>query len=648
MTKLGKLSTSILLLTTTLSSTFIASPVMANDSSTETKEVPYIFDAAVKGGNNRTFAQVGGFIPVYETDNDLVFGDVRFMRHIIGSKKKEGIRLYNKDTYEGNIGLGYRYAYSNEMIVGGAAYYDMRKANLKNTILSQATFNVHFITPVWQTDLNAYVPVGKKKVSVHTEEFSGKAKAVNHDVYFINNHILREERTANGVDLHVKATIPGYEKFSLGPVIYHFKGKKAFTGGGIEMKWDVHENVSIEADYTYDKVRKSNFMVGVRFNIASSKLSQKSQKKRLMARRVKRDVDAVTDTTTTITPVEIFQPDKIAISPDDLTKLNSNNSNDIIKNINLIDRLSRVKNSANGEVIVAGGGTFVYKDVDKIGSGKFRSEINKAKTTFSNSGKTEDQLNGESSKQKNHLKRAAESVAIQENYRTANNKKANQYRLGNKDVVDYKYDRNALIKYMHNKYITNYKQQDYSNDVVTVTLPGMGSVLVDRAGVMVITKDKNGNYVAPFGENKSGSYEWFSGGVSKTDGGSHHNAANREFFEETRGAGVVSPIVMKQLEQQGCFVYNANSKTYILVYPDVDGSYLAENLNTRSMNGLPSSFREVKSYKNIPLHKLTNAINTGNKKLDNNTRIQKLYFKTLNESKVQAINAINKTKNLLN
>ncbi|NRB10787.1 MAG: hypothetical protein HRU35_04140 [Rickettsiaceae bacterium] len=645
--KLNKLSTT-LLLTTTLSSLFIASPSMANDNPATDREVPYIFDVAAKGGNNRTFAQVGGFIPMYGSENDLVFSDVRFMRHLVGSKKKstDGMRLYNKDTYEANIGLGYRYAYKEDLILGGAAYYDTRRSTIKNTMLSQMTFNLHFITPMWQTDVNAYVPVGKKKVSVHKDEFTGKAKAKNHDVYFVNNHTEKEERTTTGGDLHVMATIPGYEKFSLGPVIYHFKGKKAFTGGGIEMKWDVHENVSIEADYTYDKVRKSNFMVGVRFSIASSKLSQTSKKKRLMSRRVKRDVDAVTESTATSTSIDIFQPNKIALSSEDLTKLDSSNSNDIINNVELVERLTTIKNNKNGEIIVANG-TFTYNEAVKTDSGKFKSDVNNAKKTFNNSNKTTDQLNTECSKQKNTLIRASEALAIQENHRTNNNKEKNQYRFGSKNITNYKHNHKALRQAMYNIHVKNHSKNDYSDDVAIANLPGKGIVSIERAGVMTVAKDANGNYITTLGKNSSGSYEWFSGKVSKADKKKHYLAANREGFEETRGQLTFSQLAMKQLENQGCFIYNSNTKTYVLVYPDVDNSYTAAKLNAVSTNNLPASFKEMNSYKDVSLNQFTNAINTGNRQIDPSTKIQSKYFNTLKNIKTQATAAINKAKNLL-
>ena len=51
--------------------------------------VPYIFDATIKAGNNRNYAQGAIFAPLVSSDEDLIFGDIRYMHHLPKSGKKK-------------------------------------------------------------------------------------------------------------------------------------------------------------------------------------------------------------------------------------------------------------------------------------------------------------------------------------------------------------------------------------------------------------------------------------------------------------------------------------------------------------------------------------------------------------------------------
>jgi outer membrane receptor protein involved in Fe transport len=274
--------------------------------------VPYIMDATVKAGNNRNYVQGAIFAPLVVGDDNVIFGDIRYMHHLPKSGKKKN-SLYDPKSYEANFGLGYRKALDDETILGAATYYDIRNAQISKAIFSQVTLNTHLLTPTWQTHANLYIPVGKKKVTKTESKFSGKGKALNRDIFLTYNQNTLTEKSLTGFDFRLSRNIPGYENVRVGSVFYYFKDKKAISGLGVELNWTMNDNIKFEASYSYDKVRKSNILAGVRFSLPIGKVGKGRAIDELMSTRVERDLDIVTNRVSDDSKNDVRQADMMAM-----------------------------------------------------------------------------------------------------------------------------------------------------------------------------------------------------------------------------------------------------------------------------------------------------------------------------------------------
>lgn len=58
-------------------------------------EISATGDVAIKGGNNRNYIQASAFLPINETEQGLIFGDIRALSHLPHSKSK----IYKQNTH---------------------------------------------------------------------------------------------------------------------------------------------------------------------------------------------------------------------------------------------------------------------------------------------------------------------------------------------------------------------------------------------------------------------------------------------------------------------------------------------------------------------------------------------------------------------
>lgn len=112
------------------------------------KWTPYA-DIEGKIGNKRDLGEISVFIPVRQSEDTLLFTDLRF-------------RSDNNSSQEGNIGLGVRRMLSNGWNLGGYAYYDRRKTSHDNHV-SQITIGAEALGADWDARINAYQPIGRKE-----------------------------------------------------------------------------------------------------------------------------------------------------------------------------------------------------------------------------------------------------------------------------------------------------------------------------------------------------------------------------------------------------------------------------------------------------------------------------------------------------
>lgn len=113
-----------------------------NVSATEgPKWVPYA-DIEGKLGTDRSLGDVSLFVPLGQSNDSLVFGNLI-------------TRLDDQDSFEGNVGLGYREKVDGSYILGGYTYFDRRKSASDN-YFNQFTAGAEFMTDVWTVRANGY------------------------------------------------------------------------------------------------------------------------------------------------------------------------------------------------------------------------------------------------------------------------------------------------------------------------------------------------------------------------------------------------------------------------------------------------------------------------------------------------------------
>ncbi|MCA9081911.1 MAG: inverse autotransporter beta domain-containing protein, partial [Planctomycetaceae bacterium] len=99
------------------------------------------------GGRAGGAAEVGQgtlFVPLYQTNEDLFFADLRGLTS-------------DQQTVEGNWGLGFRKMIDQSYIVGGYAFYDLRRSHYNNNY-EQATIGLELLTVDYDFRINGYIP----------------------------------------------------------------------------------------------------------------------------------------------------------------------------------------------------------------------------------------------------------------------------------------------------------------------------------------------------------------------------------------------------------------------------------------------------------------------------------------------------------
>lgn len=108
----------------------------------EDKWSSYI-DVEGKLGTDRNLGEVGLFVPLGQSHESLLFGNLI-------------TRMDDHDSFEGNVGLGYREIVDGSYILGGYAFYDRRRTSTDN-FYNQITLGAEFLTDVWTVRGNAYL-----------------------------------------------------------------------------------------------------------------------------------------------------------------------------------------------------------------------------------------------------------------------------------------------------------------------------------------------------------------------------------------------------------------------------------------------------------------------------------------------------------
>ncbi len=177
-------------------------------------------EAEGKWGTERSLGEIGVFLPAWQNNNTLIFGDVRG-------------RFDDQDSSEGNFGLGLRHQINRQWIVGGYTFYDRRRTE-NNNIFDQATIGIEALSENIEARINGYIPESDEKTVIPATGTSTAGLATGGTFQLVTT-------TGGGV---VERALPGFDaeigyKFDL-PQNWEFWA----YGGGFHFSADGYDDVT--------------------------------------------------------------------------------------------------------------------------------------------------------------------------------------------------------------------------------------------------------------------------------------------------------------------------------------------------------------------------------------------------------------------
>lgn len=247
-------------------------------------------DLEGKIGTERNLGEGGLFLPLYQTPDTLVFGDLR-------------MRFDDNESHEANVGLGVRRMLGSGWNVGGYGYFDRRESPYDN-YFNQITVGGEALGRDFDLRVNGYLAIGDKNRAVDSlsaAEMSGTSVSVRGG----------EERSMSGFDAEVGWRAPIFDAEAPRQLRLYAGGYR-FTADGVDdvtgprlradmtfdelpFLWE-GSRLSLGAEWQHDDPRGSQAFAGLRLRIPlqrDSAAPRLSAQERRMTDTVIRDIDVV-------------------------------------------------------------------------------------------------------------------------------------------------------------------------------------------------------------------------------------------------------------------------------------------------------------------------------------------------------------------
>lgn len=260
---------------------------------------PYLeLEGRAGGGPER--GQTRTFLPVYQDNLNLIFGDVRV--------------LYTDDgSWEGNFGVGYRHILNNRRLFGAYGFYDVKESRHDN-VFHQGTVGMELLDIDWGLRTNAYIPDGSAQAAPGANAIlqgnqifvQGNQERAYHGFDVEAEHILWR-----GWDVLRKYRNTDFELWAAGGYFYFNNKADGFTeinGPRARLEARLYDlpylgndsRLVFSGQYEYDEVRGSvgQGFVNVRIPLGPCG-TRKPTKLNLLDRRmvtpIVRDIDIITN-----------------------------------------------------------------------------------------------------------------------------------------------------------------------------------------------------------------------------------------------------------------------------------------------------------------------------------------------------------------
>lgn len=252
-------------------------------------------EAAGYFSSNQSRAEAVYFQPLAQTENSLLFADIR-------------AKLFTEDIREGNFAVGYREIINNDWIVGAWIGYDHRRSSFGNTF-NQISAGFETMNPDFDFRLNTYMPLSDPKSTSATAQvvFTGS------QLYMISG----AESPMHGIDSEFGVRLPierfGFENSQEARLFfggYFFDDTnlpRSIIGPRIRTEFRMFDleylgagsRLTIEAELQHDHIRNNQAELGVRLRIPlfdgqPSRYASTDPLVRRMTEGLERDTDIVT------------------------------------------------------------------------------------------------------------------------------------------------------------------------------------------------------------------------------------------------------------------------------------------------------------------------------------------------------------------
>lgn len=273
---------------------------IASDNKRQKKWGPHV-NIELRDGNKRDIARGELFLPIKQSNDDLIYADIRGLQD-------------NLHNYEGNIGLGYRRIIPNSLfgkdwIFGGYGFIDARYSEARNRFF-QTTLGLEALSDSVDLRSNVYIPQKGTKAVRGTADVEGTV--VGTQLRLVGTSNVRE-RALPGLDVELGYKLPIFtdqiDTIKLYGGGYYFNAddydRVAGPRGRLELQWQNFLNISDDTRFTVgvevqkDEVRDTSAFGIARLRLPLYNTKDYSKRDKLsaieqrMTSRVVRDVDIV-------------------------------------------------------------------------------------------------------------------------------------------------------------------------------------------------------------------------------------------------------------------------------------------------------------------------------------------------------------------
>jgi hypothetical protein len=258
-------------------------------------------------GTERNIGETDLFVPLLQDSTSMLFTDIRG-------------RFDDRNSQEGNFGLGVRHMLASGWNLGAYGYYDRLKSALGNDF-GQATFGAEALSLNWDARANFYQPIGPRIANLgNTSSTTAALSGTSVEVTTTGTH--SQEVAMQGFDGEIGWRVPVFAaddttqlRVYAGGYDFHASGVRSIAGprGRIDLTIDQvpylwhRARLELGGEIEHDGPRGTQAFAMLRLRIplevfASAPPASLTPMERRMEDPIVRDVDVVSETRTQATP----------------------------------------------------------------------------------------------------------------------------------------------------------------------------------------------------------------------------------------------------------------------------------------------------------------------------------------------------------